>query len=142
MIKPIPGEQLSALNEHDAHLLFQYGVKINELVQAVNKLANPTPPDTSFDAWLDGVLDAIEKGAAVVGDDVIVPRAEAKAAITAKWQEREAAIDTAARVDELKHLDSLTYSFMSLGNDFDYSYRQSAVDDRIATLTNNKEPQE
>lgn len=41
------------------------------------------------------------------------------------------------RIDELKHLDSLTYSFMSLGNDFDYSYRQSAIDARIKELTNN-----
>lgn len=39
-----------------------------------------------------------------------------------------------ARIDELKHLDSLTYSFMSLGNDFDYSYRQSAIDAHIKEL--------
>jgi phage shock protein A len=48
-------------------------------------------------------------------------------------QERaEAEIE--ARIDELEQLDSLTHSFMSLGSDFEYSYRQSAVDDRIAEL--------
>lgn len=43
--------------------------------------------------------------------------------------------ERAARVAELKNLDWLTYSFMSLGNDFTYSYRQSAIDKRIAALT-------
>lgn len=39
-----------------------------------------------------------------------------------------------ARIEELKQLDSLTHSFMSLGTDFIYEYRQSAVDARIKEL--------
>lgn len=37
-IKPIPGEFVSKLNERDQHTLFLLAVKINELVQAINKL--------------------------------------------------------------------------------------------------------
>lgn len=56
-------------------------------------------------------------------------------------QSLEAAV-RAARIEELKNFDGLTYSFMSLGNDFTYQYRQSAVDARIAELQAlpNKEP--
>lgn len=46
---------------------------------------------------------------------------------------------TQARVDELKHIDSLTYSFMNTGKDFIYEYRQSAVDQRIKELSTPKE---
>lgn len=42
-----------------------------------------------------------------------------------------------AKVDELKNIDSLTHSFMSLGNDFVYEYRQSSVDKRIQELNTN-----
>jgi len=54
------------------------------------------------------------------------------------FEDKISQLITDARVDELKHFDTLTYSFMSLGNDFDYSYRQSAVDNRIKELKENK----
>lgn len=37
-IKPIDGQLVSQFNELDQHNLFLLAVKINELVQAVNKL--------------------------------------------------------------------------------------------------------
>lgn len=45
-----------------------------------------------------------------------------------------------SRIDELKHIDSLTHSFMSTGNDFLYEYKQSVVDERIAELEAQQSP--
>lgn len=44
MIKPIPGEYVGSLNENDHNIDFTLAVKINELVQAVNKLQMASTP--------------------------------------------------------------------------------------------------